>query len=327
MKYSASTRLINIVIFAILLVGAAFLGVWFSFVVTPNLIPELPLPSWTGAELPNISVGLSAMLGTLGLALTLAALVGLVNSVRAFLKGNNDELVQKSFGAYIAMGYIVAAWLLLSALWLYRLTSTNLGDDDLGFIITVYVVAFILVLIVSNVPLLKLFGEGEHSNQIMQIITSALICAELGAAMTFGPTYFVALAHASTIAHYSAVSAKLLTYFLAPLAAAILGVLAYIGYGKAHRHGEEVRKGNGYLFEASIAIIGLAIVAAGVFEYIFAENKIENISFMAKVFRAENVHYIEFLVMSCITGGLLTIGSGVLAYFTTFPPKLKIEDR
>ena len=38
MKYSPSTRLINIIINAVLAAGFGFLGVWFAFLITPNLL-------------------------------------------------------------------------------------------------------------------------------------------------------------------------------------------------------------------------------------------------------------------------------------------------
>ena len=95
MKYSPSVRLINIIIFALLLAGFGFLGVWFGFVISPNLI--LGTSPSASIDLQAISVGLSVMLGAFGLAAALMALAGFVYSVASFVRQSNSDLVVRSF--------------------------------------------------------------------------------------------------------------------------------------------------------------------------------------------------------------------------------------
>ena len=227
MKYSPSTRLINIIINAVLAAGFGFLGVWFAFLITPNLLTVQN--SVVNIEIPEISVGLSVMLGSLGLAGMLVSLIGLAYSFMAFFRGGNDDLVRKTFSCYIALGYIVAFFFLLNATWLYRLTSSNLGDNDLGFIITVFVILAIIALIATNVPLLHMYGEGEHTNKIMHAITLAFVASDLAVALTFGVLCLANLGNLGTFAYSKDVLTKAGIFALIPLVAALLGLLALFG--------------------------------------------------------------------------------------------------
>ncbi len=323
MKYSPSTRLINIIINAVLAVGFGFLGIWFSFLITPNLLTVQN--SVVNIEIPEISVGLSAMLGSLGLAGMIVSLVGLAYSFMAFFRGGNDDLVRKTFSCYIALGYILAFFFLLNATWLYRLTSSNLGDNDLGFIITVYVILAIITLIATNVPLLHMYGEGEHTNKIMHAITLAFVATDLAIAVTFGVLCLANLGNLGTFAYSKDVLMKAGILAAVPLAAALIGLIALFGYASAERH-NVVKKLNSFLSAGVVGINGIAIIVAGLMGHLYYENGVKNISFMAKLYGASYTSQIEFSVMSYIVGGLLVLLAIVLVYTTIVPPKKRLED-
>lgn len=192
MKYSPSTRFINIIINVLLLVGFGFLGIWFAFFVTPNLLTSSqPMP---GVKLPEMGVGLSALLASLGIAGTIVALCGTIFELGAFFKGNNDDLVRKTFSCYIALGYVISTFFFLNAILFYRLTSTNFDESlDLAFVIAVYAVLTILAMIATNVPLLHMYGEGEHTNQIMKTVTGGVLAIDLAVALVFGTLYLANL--------------------------------------------------------------------------------------------------------------------------------------
>lgn len=322
MKYSPSTRLINIIINAVLAAGFGFLGVWFAFLITPNLLTVQN--SVVNIEIPEISVGLSVMLGSLGLAGMLVSLIGLAYSFMAFFRGGNDDLVRKTFSCYIALGYIVAFFFLLNATWLYRLTSSNLGDNDLGFIITVFVILAIIALIATNVPLLHMYGEGEHTNKIMHAITLAFVASDLAVALTFGVLCLANLGNLGTFAYSKDVLTKAGIFALIPLVAGLLGLLALFGFARAERR-NVVKKLNSFLFSGLVGVNGIAIIVTGLIGHLHYENGVKNISFMAKLYGASYIAQIEFSVMSYIVGGLLVLLAFVLAYTTIVPPKKRIE--
>ena len=98
------------------------------------------------------------MIAAFGLAEFLMSVYGLVTSIKSLLK-NDDNLVMQSFLCYIGIGYILAALVFLNGIWLYRLTSTNFGFNNLGFVIAAYIILCILLMVATNVPLFTLLGE------------------------------------------------------------------------------------------------------------------------------------------------------------------------
>lgn len=323
MKYSSSTRFINIIVNALLLAGFAFLGIWFAFFVTPNLLGGKQLPD---ISLPSIGVGLSAMLGSLGLAGTIVSAVGLCFSVGAFLKGGNDELVRKTFSCYVALGYVLSIFFFLNAILLYRLTTTNLsGDIDLAFAIVVYVILTILSLIASNVPLLHMYGEGEHTNKIMLSIVGGIGAIDVAVALVFGVLFLTNVSYIGSFANSNAVLSKAGIFAICPLVCSIVALGALFGYSGAENHGV-VRKSNSFLFSTLVLLNGLSLVGGTLVEHLEYESKMYNISFMAKLYGARFAEAEEFFVMGYITGGLVILLGALVAYFTFFPPKKALQE-
>lgn len=320
MKYSSTPRLINTIIFALLSIGFGFLAIYFGCLVNPFL--------WniTGSPIDNMptsgSVALYEMFGAIGFAGLIISCFGLVTSVKSLLKSSDDELVVKSFLSYIALGYMLTAVFLLNAAWLYRLTTSNFGYNGIGFVIVVYILAVIILLIATNVPLVKILGEEEDGNKTMSLITGTLAAANLGLALAFFGPWIRNLA-AGAYSNSDLVNLKYLMFFLMPLVAALIAFLAKLGYGKAIKTGQTLKK-NAYLFEGALAIDGIAMIIAGVFSYLWREKKI---SFMTSVggSAAKNSNWLEFTVMSIIVGSLIIIGAIVLVILTVKPPKAKLQ--
>ena len=312
MKYSSTTRLINVIIFALLAVGFGFLGIYFGILVAPF--------RWTGTPGPlgeNIDLGwgLVALLGALGLAGLIVSLYGLVCSVRSVMKGNNDSLVRRSFSSYVGLGYIVALFFFFNATWLYRLTSTNIGYDDIGFVIVVYAIAFLVAIIVSNIPLLRMYGEGEELNKIMRVITGPLTAAGLAMLLVFGIS-FLTLSGAGDVYQKGAVSLELGVGALFFLAVTLLACLAFLGYGKADKN-HTISKLNGLLFEGALALVGAAIITAASMEYVQQSGKnAPSISLVAKTVPTTNAYYMDFAVTGWIFGSLIVILACYLALST-----------
>ena len=311
MKYSSTVRLINVILFALFAIGFGVLAVYFGFLVAPFV--------WGGQgpiKLPDSGAfALWAMLGSLGVAGALISLVGLFKSVVSVMKARDDAPVITSFSCYIAIGYVLAMFLLLNAFWLYRLTSANIGYDDVAFVVIVYIIAAILVLIGANVPMMRMFGEGEQLNKVMGILCAALFSVNLGVALVFGVSYFVVNA-AEGIAFKSTVTMEMGLAALIPLVAAVLICVAALGYRKADKAGS-ISKLNGLLFEGALLIDGGAILSGGIIEYVLQSGKNPPLaSLVAKKVASTSANYMDFLVMACILGGGLILLSLGLAYST-----------
>ncbi len=315
MKYSSTTRLINTIIFAILAVGFGILGIYVGIFIAPYVWNRMNDPF--GNVHDGIGWGLAAMLGAFGLAGMLVSLFGLFNSIRSLLKGNDDALVRKSFSCYVAVGYTIGLFALLNAIWLYRLTSSNLGYDDIGFVIVVFALVSIISLVVSNIPLIRMYGESEELNKIMRVITGPLFAGSVSVFLIYGISFLVLNGAASAYER----EAGLIEFGSGAiffLAASLLSCLAFFGYGKADKKGV-ISKANGVAFEGSLFVIGAAIVFAGVWEYLNQTNKNKNFSsLIAKTTPSTNANYLDFSVMSWIFGGLLIILAIFLCYSTLF---------
>ncbi len=310
MKYSPTTRLINVIVCALLCAGFGYLAVYFGFLVAPFL--------WVGRgpiDLPTMSLGLPVMLGGFGLAGLLISLYGLVNAVLSVAKERDDRLVVRTFGAYVAIGYLIALFCFFNATWLYRLTSTNIGYEEFPFVITVFAVLFVIALVVSNIPVLKLFGENEELNKIMQILDGTVVASTLSLGVLFGVCY-LSFNGSGDVANKALVLRNMGIASLIFLFAAALSCLAFFGYIKADKAGI-TKKLNGFLFEGSVAAIGGAILFAGIAEYLSQTGKNpSNVSFVGKTTPNTNPNFMEFSVMAFILGSLLILGALYLAYNT-----------
>ena len=317
MKYSPTIRLINLVLFALLGVGFGFLGIYFGILVSPSLwLQNLPF----GMKVPDMSLALAIMLGAAGLAGLIVCVIGFLKSILSFVR-KDDEIVRQCFGCYISLGYLVAVFFLLNAVWLYRLTTSNLGFDDLGFAIVIFVILVIVALIASSIPLVKMFGEGEGTNRVMAIITRTLVAADVAIAIPFAGAFFVINANRGIVSHADIMVTKFGVYALLPLVAAVIGVLAIVGYARAEKAGA-YKKLNGILFESALCVNGAAIIVAGVLNYIYSDGPYALMATHVKSELSSSISN-EFSVCSYIVGSVIVILAFILVYFTIFPPKLK----
>ena len=316
MKYSFTIRLLNLLLFAALGVGFGFLGVYFGLIVSPNL--------WTGAlpgglKVPDMSLALALMLGALGLAGLTVCVFGLVKSVLAIVRRNDDEMVRSAFGCYISIGYVVAVFFLMNAVWLYRLLTTNLGFDDIGFAIIIYVILLIVALIASSIPLVKMFGEGEGTNRVMRVISRSALAIDLGIFLPLLLAFFVMIANQDSISHASILITKFGTYWIAPFIACALAGVALFGYARADKAGT-YNKLNGILFESAICVNGLGIILMGILNYVYWDGPYALMAKSVASQLSENTA-IEFTVVSSIVGGVMILLAALLVYLTLFPKK------
>lgn len=317
MKYSSTIRLVNLVLFALLGVAFGWLGVYFGLLVSPSLwLQNLPF----GLKVPDMSLVLTVLLGVAGLAGLIISVIGVVKSAISLVR-KDDEIVRQCFGCYISIGYLVAVFFLLNAVWLYRLVTTNLGFDDLGFAIVVYVILMIVALIASSIPLVKMFGEGEGTNRVMLILSRTLVSANISVALVFFLAWINILSNRDIVSHADIMSTKFGVYALIPFIAALVGCVAVLGYRRAEKAGQ-YRKINGIIFESTLCVDGIAIIMAGVLNYIYRDGPY---ALMASSVKSELTDAIanEFSVCSYIVGGLIVVLALVLVWFTIFPPKFK----
>lgn len=322
MKYQSTTRLLNTILFATLFAGFLALAIVYGILITPYMVKGVG-----PVDLPSMSIGLSAMLAAIGCAGAVITGIGLVYSILSVVKGSDDNLVVKSFSCYIGLGYLATIGLLLNATWLYRLTTTNLGYNEVAFLIAVYSVFAIIIFIGSNVPLLKLYGEGEEGNKIFGLLGRIVFALSLGIALPFLLSFFVTLSAAGSRAHGSEIVLKLAFLAFIPLVSACLAFFSWRSAEKADKEGKE-NKLTVITNSGAVALLGILVILCGVFENVFESSKNHplEICFVGAVKSAgvsANANWLDFSVMSYIIGGAILIAAIVFCVLSIMPSKKK----
>lgn len=306
-------RYVNLCLFLVLLAGFAVLGIYFGFLFTPYIIVgHGPIE-----DIPTMSVALSTMLGAIGISGALVSGFGLYYSIMSILK-NDDSYVIKGFASYIAIGYIISIALLLNAVWLYRLTTSNYEYNELAFVIVIYLIALIVALIASNVPLVKLYGEETTPNSTMKVVVGALAAVDLGIALPFFASYLTSLS-AGAFVNSTIVTAKFGSYALATFIAFLIFAFAFYLFSRGEKANKESKAGMG-LFTGGTIVNGGAVLLAGIFAQVFEDKK--GVSFLSND-QAPIDTYLEFSVISYILAGIIILGAIGLVIYSLVPHKKK----
>lgn len=194
MKYSFTTKLLNLLIFILLGVGFGALGIYFAFYVSPYFITSGSGNANAAASLvtaaqkfnTKFSYNFAANFATLGIAGLLLAVAGLVLSIKSIGRRGKDEDVRNAFLCYIAMGYVVAIWALANAMVYYHL----IGMSQIAFWIVVFVIVAIGAMVGANVPMVKML-EDKNQNIILAIITGVIMVLSIGYLCSALPTYLI----------------------------------------------------------------------------------------------------------------------------------------
>ena len=315
MKYSSTPRFINVVVFALLFAGFTTLGLFFTFFYLPFLWQALG--SGPVNPLTDISVALVAMLGSLGIAGAVVSLLGLFRSAKSLTKTNDDELVRKSFDCYFALGYILAVALLLNATWLIRLTTVNFGNVSMGFVVAVYVIALILVLVGTNIPLVKVYEDDQEAKGMGRVLLLASSSIGVAVGVTFLYAGIVTLALGGGLSGQSTFLLKYFTLAIAPCLGAILA-----GFGLVFSKKGASKKSSVLLY-TSLAVYGLGIMYSGVLALLFNNTSKDKYIFMEQTLSAHPTNWLVNTVLGFVVGGLVLIGAIILVFVTLKPKKEK----
>lgn len=179
MKYSSTARVLSTVFHAMIFIAFGCLGFYFGFFTTPFY--------WTSSVLSLFQDGyigaynLYLELAILGLSLMSVSLYGLIEGIRSLLNPNDDVPVVKSFVAFIGDGYIAAAFFLLQGILLFDLVANN----NVAFVIVMGILIAVILLIATNIPMVKLFDGKDSTLLLGGLSLSAAVCFAWGAVETF----------------------------------------------------------------------------------------------------------------------------------------------
>lgn len=317
-KYSSTPRLINLIVFAILTAGFGAMAIYFTFLIAPWTWSQVKFAP-VSVDRENISLALYLMFGSLGVAGTVLSLLGLLKSIAAFRK-TDDESVRRCFDYYFSLGYVVATALFCNAGWLILLTTKNFSANlSVAFVVVVYVVALILVLVGTNIPLVKVYEDDDEGVGMGRILLSASAATGCGIAVTMLYSGII------TAALNDGTAATMLVYLTRYL---ILGFVALLGCLIAFLGLRTHKKGNGklasILLYASLGVYGLGMIGAGIMQTVVAEGpKVwkNSGSFMGTDFAV--THNTTNMVLSYVFGAIVVIAAIALICVTLMPKKKK----
>ncbi len=324
MKYSSTIRMINAIVFALLIIGFACLGIYFGLIAAPNLLPRLNVVKLGETVLFNseYSYALAAMLGGAGLACTAIAVYGLVMSIRSIMDDRNDVFVLRSFLSYIALGYVLVIYFFINAVWLFRLTA----GTEANFVIIIYLLVTVVLLIATNVPLFKLL-ENENQNLTMKTITGACASVATTLALIFCVSA-ISFAGTKPEAGYSIISSKLVVYLLLALAASALAICSFVFFSRNVKKGEtKVSILASNLFAGSLVASAVFFIVSGSFVYAWNYDSSKNVSFLNKTLAAlsKNVA-LNYAVAGWILGAALIAAAAVIVVLNYVTPKKKVRE-
>jgi len=300
MKYSSSIRSINVAIFAILFAAFGALGCYFSFFVTPEFF--IPTTGQAQFFTGNVPYNFAMEFGVLGLSIMIVALLGLILSIRSVKKENDDKIVTASFLCYVAIGYIVCAFLLVNCVWFYRL----IGKSQVAWWIIVSLILLIATLIGSNIPMMKMLEDAD-SNVIMIVLTSVLAVVGFALTVTLG----ISLLTTKFNPYGTNVDIQILKLFiftLINLAIFAISLAASLIFFKNHKAGV-TKKLPSLLGDVALFLVGGEIIATSIIEYVYRDTTKYHVSFQG----LDGAYAgLDFVVVGYIFGGLVAASALVL---------------
>lgn len=179
MKYSNTSRMINLIFHSLIVLAFGALGIYFGLVVAPCYFSNSPITTIEGPY------NLYSELGILGLTLCTVSVYGLVNAVKGILNDRDDTPVVKAFNAFIVEGYIVGIFCLLNGV-VYFDAIRGGSAKGLGFLIVVMILLFIGLMIATNIPMVKLYDNKDQTPLLVSLGLGAGVLFAWAAVITLG---------------------------------------------------------------------------------------------------------------------------------------------
>ncbi len=309
MKYTSTSRTLSLLAHALIFLAFGFMGIWFGFFVVPQYLGGTPDYFYRDSGLSfdtNGAFFLWFELAVVGLVFMVISVFGFLSGLKAIQNPHDDEPAVRSFSALICEGWIAAIFFLLQAALLWDLTA----NGNLVFVIVMALLIAIVLLIATNIPMVKIFDQRDQTPLLRDFIgcgalTSLVMAIEAA----------LALIGAATWANQKVqVSYLLYVVLVASGVAAIFAFLGWLHLGKDKS--EKGLKVASFLSAGAIASVGAGLLVYGIMDivYQYAPGS-SNVSLPVHLYMKDLSFDLGFGIMGIVLGSLLLIGSFVVVYF------------
>ena len=264
MKYANTSRTLSFLAHLLIVLAFGALGLYFGAFVVPEYFGTDP--KYFAEFLFDGAYLLYLELAVVGLSFAVISGYGLFHAVKGLMNPRDDEPVVKSLTTLIVEGWAVGLFFLL--VLFFDLTGSNGADSNLVFVIIMSLLIAIILLIATNIPMVKLYDGKDQKPLLRGFIGGAMVftCA---IALEAGLSLLVNATNSSlNVWKQSEINLLLLTVTLANLAAFVLLLLAWLN---------NFKKGNklpGFMAGGAVIAVGIGLIIYGVLTIVWRDNGI-----------------------------------------------------
>jgi hypothetical protein len=180
MKYSNTSRVLSLLFHSLIFAAFGSMGLYFGFFVVPEYFNTATQAMFT-ENLFKGAFNLYLELAVLGLSLMTVSAYGLFQAIVSILRPSDDQSVIKSFVAFIGDGYVLSIFFLLQGLLFFDL----IANSNVAFVIVMAILFAILLLIATNIPMVRLFDGKDNTPLLAGLSLTAGVTFAWGAIDSF----------------------------------------------------------------------------------------------------------------------------------------------
>lgn len=309
MKYTSTSRTLSLMAHALIFLAFGFMGIWFGFFVVPQYLGGTPDYFYRDSGLSfntNGSFFLWFELAVVGLAFMVISTLGFIDAFKAIQNPHDDEPAVRSFSALICEGWIAAIFFLLQACLLWDLTA----NGNLVFVIVMALLIAIILLIATNIPMVKIFDQRDQTPLLCDFIGSAALTC-----LVVGVEAALALIGAATWANQRVQVSHLLYVIIA--VSIVSAIFAFVGWLRLKKEkSDKSLKFASFMSAGAIAVTGAGLLVYGIMDivYQYAPGS-TSVALPVHLYMKDLSFDLGFGVMAIVLGSLLLIGAFAVAYF------------
>lgn len=266
MKYANTSRTLSFLAHLLIVLAFGALGLYFGAFVVPEYFGTDP--KYFAEFLFDGAYLLYLELAVVGLSFAVISGYGLFHAVKGLMNPRDDEPVVKALTTLIVEGWAAAIFFLLQAVLFFDLTGSNGADSNLVFVIIMSLLITIILLIATNIPMVKLY-DGKDQKPLLRGFIGGAMVFTAAIALEAGLSLLVNATNTSlNVWKQSEINLLLLTVTLANLVAFVLLLLAWLNNFK---NGNKLP---GFMAGGAVIAVGIGLIIYGVLTIVWRDNGI-----------------------------------------------------